>query len=717
MKFTIPPQTWTGSVLGGRYHLEALLGQGGMSTVYRATDPNLRRTVAIKLIHPHLSNNPEFVRRFEQEAAAVAQLRHPNIIQVYDFNHADGVYYMVLEYVPGETLQARLNALHTAQQRLPLTETVQIMAALADAVAYAHGQGMIHRDLKPANVMVNAQGQPILMDFGVAKILGEAHHTATGAVVGTALYMSPEQARGEHPDARSDIYSLGVMLFEMITGDPPFKADSVVSLMLKHVTQPVPDIRQIAQNVPDLLVAATEKALAKDPAERYPTAADLALALRTIYLSDQATPITLPLQVQTVAESVETTIATMSPMPVATPPARQGQQWLWLGGVAAVILLIIVGVGLVGLFGQAAKPSPSPEAAQSPSPEKIVEIPAGDETVATPTVAPTVSTSISDALAPAVSATATSSPTATPKPPTPTLRAEPQDEASPPLATATPSPVPQVAPTATPKPPIPTLPSPPPEMVLVPAGYFQMGSSTGQPDEAPEHPVFLDAFYLDTFEVSNTRYRQCVAAGACTPSGAVDSFTYRGYRDNPTYDAYPVISVTWDQADAYCRWAGKRLPTEAEWEFAASSPENLTWPWGNTFDPGVSAAGAPDTQPVDSFPQGISRFGVYNLSGNVSEWIADGFDQTFYATSPAFNPIGAGNGTERIYRGGAFGNPDGAFYTTSRRYVKNRTFSDVDIGFRCAQDAPEVTPFEKREALVAEFCRVYVAFRPGSACP
>ena len=253
-----------------------------MSTVYQANDPNLRRTVAIKLIHPHLSSDPQFVRRFEQEAAAVAQLRHPNIIQVYDFNHDDGIYYMVLEYVPGETLQAKLMALNASGQRLPLADTIQIMAPVCDAVAYAHQHGMIHRDLKPANVMLNPQGQPILMDFGVAKMLGDVQHTATGAVIGTALYMSPEQARGERPDERSDIYSLGVMLYEMITGVPPFTADSAISLMMKHVTQPVPDIRQINRNVPDLLVAVTKKALAKDPADRYRTASDMALALRAI---------------------------------------------------------------------------------------------------------------------------------------------------------------------------------------------------------------------------------------------------------------------------------------------------------------------------------------------------------------------------------------------------------------------------------------------------
>jgi serine/threonine-protein kinase len=160
-----PQQGWIGHTIGGRFKIEALLGHGGMSTVYQANDPNLRRTVAVKLIHPHLSSDPQFVRRFEQEAAAVAQLRHPNIIQVYDFNHDGGIYYMVLEYVPGETLQARLVTLNASGQRLSVADTIHIMTLVCEAVAYAHQRGMIHRDLKPANVMINPQGQPILMDF------------------------------------------------------------------------------------------------------------------------------------------------------------------------------------------------------------------------------------------------------------------------------------------------------------------------------------------------------------------------------------------------------------------------------------------------------------------------------------------------------------------------------------------------------------------------
>ncbi|HXV44166.1 MAG TPA: serine/threonine-protein kinase, partial [Anaerolineae bacterium] len=320
-----PQLNWVGQTIAGRYKLEAVLGQGGMSTVYKTTDANLQRPVALKLIHAHLSNDPEFVRRFEQEAAAVARLRHPNIIQIYDFAHEGDLSYMVMEYVPGETLQDKLKALNATNQRLPLAETIQLMAIICDTVAYAHNRGMIHRDLKPANVMLTPQGLPVLMDFGVAKMLGEGHLTATGTIVGTARYMSPEQASGEHPDKRTDIYSLGVILYEMTTGRPPFDGDSDIAILMKHVSQPVPDIRQIQSSVPDLLVAVIEKALAKNPAERYQTAADMAIALRAISLQPRHTG-SLPV----VAPSFPP-----SPAPLVQPARKSGLPiWLVGAGIA-----------------------------------------------------------------------------------------------------------------------------------------------------------------------------------------------------------------------------------------------------------------------------------------------------------------------------------------------------------------------------------------------
>src|SRR5690606_20105598 len=217
--------TWIGKTLGGRYLIQDLLGQGGMSAVYKAMDQNLNRIVAVKLIHPHLSVDPEFVRRFEEEARAVAQLRHPNIIQVFDFDHDEDVYYIVFEFVPGETLQDRLKRLHENGRRMDIDKTISIGANLADALDYAHSRSLIHRDVKPANVMLNVNNEPVLMDFGIVKIMGGTQHTATGAVMGTARYMSPEQIKGERIDERTDLYSLGVVLFEMAGGRAPFEAD------------------------------------------------------------------------------------------------------------------------------------------------------------------------------------------------------------------------------------------------------------------------------------------------------------------------------------------------------------------------------------------------------------------------------------------------------------------------------------------------------------
>ncbi|HAV78869.1 MAG TPA: hypothetical protein DCX53_16075, partial [Anaerolineae bacterium] len=276
----MPKSKWTGKKLSNRYLIEELLGQGGMSAVYKASDPNLKRVVAIKMIHTHLSENPNFIQRFEEEASSVAQLRHPGIIQVFDFNKDDDVYYMVLEFVPGETFQDHLKRLNDDGRQLPSRKVAEYMAEICDAVDYAHQRGMIHRDIKPANLMLNTQGHAILMDFGIAKIVGGQSHTATGAVVGTAMYMSPEQIRGESPDRRSDIYALGVTLFEMAGGQPPYQADSAMTLMMMHVNDPIPDLRKLNPEVPDELVAVINKALAKNPNDRYQTAAEMATALR-----------------------------------------------------------------------------------------------------------------------------------------------------------------------------------------------------------------------------------------------------------------------------------------------------------------------------------------------------------------------------------------------------------------------------------------------------
>jgi formylglycine-generating enzyme required for sulfatase activity len=264
--------------------------------------------------------------------------------------------------------------------------------------------------------------------------------------------------------------------------------------------------------------------------------------------------------------------------------------------------------------------------------------------------------------------------------------------------------------------PVAPTPTPPEGMALIPAGYFKMGSSSGQANERPEHPVFLDAFYLDLYEVTNAQYRECVKALGCTQTGP-NSVTRQGYRDDPAYDNYPLISVTWDQADAYCKWAGQHLPTEAQWEYAASGPENFTWPWGDTFKAALMPAAETDTQPVGSYSDGVSPFGIFDMAGNVAEWVADDYDEAFYANSPSSNPFSTNVSAGRIFRGGSFGKQSGSSYTTSRRDGNIRTYSDVRVGFRCAQDASEVTLPDERATLVAEFCEVYANYKPGALCP
>ena len=276
--------SWIGKSVGDRYQIEEIIGSGGMSTVFKATDPNLKRVVAVKMIHPHMSMDEDFIRRFEEEAKGVAQLRHPHIVQVYDFDHDEDAYYMILEFVPGESLAEYLARLEKSDRQMSNQEVVKYGSQICQAVDYAHQRGLIHRDLKPANVMLNVYGEAILMDFGIAKIVGGTRHTATGAVIGTAMYMSPEQIKGMEIDHRTDIYSLGVMLFEMVSGKPPFQADSAMTLMMMHVNDPVPNLSQLRPDVPRGLVDVIEKALSKDRNDRYQSAAEMASALESALL-------------------------------------------------------------------------------------------------------------------------------------------------------------------------------------------------------------------------------------------------------------------------------------------------------------------------------------------------------------------------------------------------------------------------------------------------
>ncbi len=263
----------------GRYRITAFVGRGGMATVYKAQHPGLEQTVAIKVLHPHIATDPDLLRRFRQEAQAVANLRHPNIVRVVDFDYIGDAYFMVMEYIDGPTLAAYLAGLARQGRRLPVADTVSVFAALGSAVDYAHSQGMIHRDIKPSNILLTSQGEPVLTDYGIAKIVGVTQHTATGTVMGSAYYMSPEQAQGASVDGRSDLYSLGVILFEVLTGRVPYEGDTLATVLVKHITSPVPAVRAFNAALPPSLDDTIRVALAKDPGERFPTGRALAEAV------------------------------------------------------------------------------------------------------------------------------------------------------------------------------------------------------------------------------------------------------------------------------------------------------------------------------------------------------------------------------------------------------------------------------------------------------
>ncbi len=272
----------TGTRLG-TYEVLELLGRGGMAEVYKGRHPRLNRTVAIKILPPSLAAEADFRQRFEQEARAVAALRHPNIVQVFDFGDVEGTYYMVMEYIEGTDLARHLrdNGPLTLEQVRPI---VQDMAAALD---HAHGQGLVHRDIKPSNVMLQPQGsapggwRAILTDFGIAKILAsDTAATKTGMMMGTLNYMAPEQVRvSRHVDGRADVYSLGVMIYEMLVGELPFRGENPGAIMLAHLQQPPPDPRLSLPELPDSVALAILRALAKEPEERWPTAGELAAAL------------------------------------------------------------------------------------------------------------------------------------------------------------------------------------------------------------------------------------------------------------------------------------------------------------------------------------------------------------------------------------------------------------------------------------------------------
>src|SRR3954463_5020987 len=263
--------TVIGTLIGGRFRLEEQVGSGGMSSVYRAFAPTLERHVAIKLMHRDISNDADQLERFRREARAVAQLSHPHVVTVIDAGEDDGAPYIVFEYVEGETLKDRIRRLG----RLPVAEAVAYAVEIGRALECAHSHLLVHRDVKPQNVLIDPDGRAKVTDFGIARSLEAQGLTATGRVLGTTDYVSPEQALGHEVTAQSDIYSLGIVLYEMLTGEAPFKADTQVAVAMKHVRDPLPDVQRRRPEVSAALASIVERATAKQTENRYATVGEM----------------------------------------------------------------------------------------------------------------------------------------------------------------------------------------------------------------------------------------------------------------------------------------------------------------------------------------------------------------------------------------------------------------------------------------------------------
>ncbi len=260
----------------GKYTITDFLGRGGMAEVYKAYHPKLDRYVTIKILHTFLAEGEDFRSRFDREAKAVASLRHPHIVQIYDFDYEDSNYYMVMEFIGGGTLQSHMLELSKSSKYMPINQVLSIIKQIADALDYAHKKGIIHRDIKPSNILLDTNGDAYLADFGIARIMSETQLTATGSLIGTPTYMSPEQGMGADLTAMSDLYSLGVILFELLTGKVPFTSQTTpLAIIHKHINEPPPNPQNLRPDLTEAVEQVVRKALAKAPMDRYQSGGEL----------------------------------------------------------------------------------------------------------------------------------------------------------------------------------------------------------------------------------------------------------------------------------------------------------------------------------------------------------------------------------------------------------------------------------------------------------
>lgn len=605
----------------GRYYLAERLGEGGMAVVYKAYDTRLERDVAIKIIRREAFSEEaldEVLKRFEREAKSLAKLSHPNIVKVHDYGEHEGSPYLVMEYLPGGTLKKLLG------EPIPWQEAVRLILPVARGVSYAHQRGVLHRDIKPANVLITESGEPMLSDFGIAKMLeGEQTTTLTGSgmAIGTPEYMAPEQWTGT-TSPFSDQYSLGIMLYELVTGRKPYMADTPAAILIKQATEPLPSPRKFKSDLPESLEHVLLKTLTREPEDRYKNIDALIYALEGLRMDIPVAPavekeeavqetqlspklepvVSIPTQLPSkdVEEPVkEEDVAGEThksdgfihrPEPAARKPASIKLSWRWTGFLVGGVVLVLaawLGIPMIGSwFSASPVPTTKPTVTHTSTAQQL----------------PVPSSTTEPAQMPAE----TIVPTQQEK----TLLAEITDEKG-------------VA------------------MVLVPEGDFTAGMNASSAfaecqkyfdgclqrfwDWWTVKSVYLNAYYIDRYEATNASYKACVDAGACEPPKESSSFSHAVYFGNSTYDNYPVVNIHKKQAREYCEWRGAHLPTEQEWDKAARGTDGRFYPWGSDYDPNYANYGKTqnDTAEVGSYPKGASPYGALDMLGNVWEWVDD----------------------------------------------------------------------------------------------
>jgi len=639
-----------GTILNNRYRIAKLVGQGGFGAVYRAWDLSLSQPVALK---ENIDAGLESQRQFEREAKLLAGLRHANLPRVIDHFIMPGQgQYLVMDFVEGRSLAALL-----AERGGPLSEAEVLpwIRQVADALEYLHTSSppVIHRDIKPDNIIVTADGRAMLVDFGISKVYEANKGTTIGAKAVTPGFSPPEQYGQGRTDARSDVYALGATLYTLLTGQVPPEGPDLSSgsaLLPPPVT--------VNPAISATVSGAIEAAMTPSVSQRLASAGEFIAALTT----GAPTPSGRVVQRQ-------------------SADVRAGQRSrpvlpLIVGAVVLVALLALGGWLLSRRDDNGADAD-------------VATFPAATQ----PAVAAQPTTAELTATAPA----------------------------------AMPSPEPTTAPTATTAPAqvfdSRTIPLPggvTVEQLYVPGGSFRMGSASSEADERPIHSVTLDAYWLDRTEVT---VRQFAAFAADTghqtlaeQQGSGHGFTTNGWEpidgafwrqpQGPgdgleAQDDHPVVQVSWDDAGAYCAWAGGRLPTEAEWEYAARGPDARTFPWGDGFEAvqlnfcdrncflewadSEADDGFVLTAPVGSFPDGASWMGALDMAGNVWEWTADWYGPEYYDTAPASDPRGPESGVQRVVRGGGWDDTLD-FARAANRHVYAPDRPQNYLGFRCAYD-------------------------------